>query len=125
LLNVSDTEEEHATMVKVKAKVGRRLIDEGLLIPHKEFDAETGDVTISIEQTVGNKKLVKAYKQYLGESTERHTGEKSTIVEVIDDNRCVTIDDIKRDHPDLYQKLTENGWVNETGELVEKRLHDR
>jgi hypothetical protein len=124
-LNVSDTEEEHATMVKIRMEVGRRLIDEGLLIPHKEVDTETGDVTISIEQTVGNEELVKAYKQHLGESTERHTGEKSAIVEVLDDNMSITIDDIKRDHPDLYQKLTENGWVNETGELVEKRPHDR
>ena len=124
-LNVSDTEEEHATMVKIKMEVGRRLVDEGLLMPHEEFDAETGAVTVSIEQTVGNEELVKAYKQYLGESTERHTGEKSTFLEVIDDKRRVTIDDIKRDHPDLYRKLTENGWVNETGELVEKRPHDR
>ena len=112
-------------MVKIKMEVGRRLIDEGLLTPHKEVDADTGAVTISIGQTVDNEELVKAYKQYLGESTERHTGEKSKIVEVIDDNRRVTIDDIKRDHPDLYQKLTENGWVNETGELVEKIPHER
>ena len=28
-----------ATMVKIKMEVGRRLIDEGLLIPHKEVDA--------------------------------------------------------------------------------------
>ena len=124
-MNVSGTEEEHATMVKIKMEVGRRLIDGGLLIPHKEVDAETGDVIISIEQTVDNKELVKAYKQYLGESTKRHVGEKSTIVEVIDNSKRITIDDIKKDHPDLYQKLTENGWVNETGELVEKRPHDR
>ena len=124
-LNVSDTEEEHATMIKIKMEVGRQLIDEGLLILHKEVDAETGAVTISIEQTVGNEELVKAYKQHLRESTERHTSEKSTIVEVIDDNRRVTIDDIKMDHPDLYQKLDEKGWVNETGELVEKIPHDR
>ena len=124
-LNVSDTDEEHATMVKIKMEVGRRLIDEGLLIPHEEFDAETGAVTISIEQTVGNEELVKAYKQYLGESIERYTGEKATFLEAIDDKKRVTIDDIKRDHPDLYQILTEKGLIDETGELVEKRPYDR
>lgn len=124
-LNVSDTEEEHATMVKIKMEVGRRLVDEGLLMPHKEVDAETGAVTVSIEQTVGNEELVKAYKQYLGESIERYTGEKATFLEAIDDKRRVTIDDVKRDHPDLYQKLTEKGLIDETGELVEKRPHDR
>jgi len=53
------------------------------------------------------------------------TGEKATFLEVIDDKRRVTIDDVKRDHLDIYQKLTEKGLIDETGELVEKRSHDR
>jgi len=108
------SEVHHAESVKIKMDVGKKLIDDGLIMPHKEFNARSGAVTISFKQAVSDKELAKAYEQYLEEAYEKHTGKKAKFLdEVISRKKPVTIRDIKKAHPDLYQKLIEEGVIGE------------
>lgn len=103
-----------AEYVKIKMDVGKQLINEGLIIPHKEFDTKTGAVTISFEQTVSDRKLAKAYKRYFEETYEKRTGKKVKILDEITSKRKhITVRDVKKDYPELYQKLIEKGVIRE------------
>ena len=99
---------------KIKMDVGRQLIDEGLVIPHRKFDAKTGAVTISLEQTASDRKLARVYKQYLGETYKKRTGKQVKFFDDITSRRThVTVRDVKEDYPELYRKLIEKGVVPE------------
>ncbi len=99
---------------KIKVDVGRQLIDEGLMIPHREFDAETGAVTISFEQTVSDRRLVRAYKRHLEETYKERTGKQVKFLgDIPSRGKHVTVSEVKEDYPELYRKLIEKGVVPE------------
>ncbi len=103
-----------AEYTKIKVDVGRQLIDEGLMIPHREFDANTGAVTISFEQTVSDRKLVRVYKRYLEETYKKRTGKQVKFPgDITSMRKHVTISDVKEDYPELYRKLIEKGVIQE------------
>lgn len=97
---------------KIKVDMGRQLIDEGLMIPHREFDAETGAVTISFEQTVSDRKLVRVYKRYLEETYKKRTGKQVKFLgDIPSRGKHVTVSEVKEDYPELYRKLIEKGVI--------------
>ncbi len=108
---------------KIKVDVGRQLIDEGLMKPHREFDAKTGAVTISFEQTVSDRKLVSAYKRHLEETYKKRTGKQAKFLDdSISRRKPVTVSDVKEDYPELYRKLIEKGVIPEN-QVDREKVH--
>ena len=109
-VSIDKMENLRAEYVEMKIEIGGKLIDEGLVIPHRKI--KNGAVVIDFEQTVDDKELVKAYERCLEESYEKHTGKKVKILdEIKSKNKHIKIQDIKNDYPELYQKLVEKGIV--------------
>lgn len=109
-VSIDKMEDHRAEYVEMKIEIGGELIDEGLIIPHRKI--KNGAVVIDFEQTVSDKELVKAYERCLEESYEKHTGKKVKILdEIKSKNKHIKIQDIKKDYPELYQKLVEKGIV--------------
>jgi len=67
----------------IKMHIGKKLIDNELIKPHKRSDQKSGAIIIDFEQTVSDEKLAKAYEQYLEEAYEEQTGERVNILEII------------------------------------------
>jgi len=109
-VSVDKMKKHSAEYVEIKMEIGAKLIDDGLIVPHK--NTKNGAVVIDFEQTVSDKELAKAYEQCLEESYQKHTGKKVKILDEIKSKRKnISIRDVEKDYPDLYQKLIENGII--------------
>lgn len=105
---------------EIKINVGKQLIDGGLIKSHKRLDEENGTIIMNFEQAVSNQELAGAYKQYLEKAYEEQTGKKLNIQDEIESKGIyIMFKDIKKDYPELHQKLVEKGVVEGDVPLIE------
>jgi hypothetical protein len=109
-VSVDKMKNHRAEYVEIKMEIGAKLIDDGLIVPHK--NTKNGAVVIDFEQTVSDMELAKAYEQCLEESYQKHTGKKVKILDEIKSKRKnINIQDVKKDYPKLYEKLIQKGII--------------